>query len=97
MSGTGLPEHLAAGGPLTEDGGVGAIGEAVDGVDARQHLLHVVLVQLDGRPVTEKVVALLRAAVCPVRVGAPVLAQTSLQSEMKAHQYIQLGKLMPAA
>lgn len=55
----------------TEDGGVAAVGEAVERVLARQHRLYMVLVQVDGRAVAEEVVALLRAAVGPVRVGAP--------------------------
>lgn len=56
--------------PRTKNGGVAAVGETGDGVDARQDLLDVVLVQFDGVPVAEEVVAL-PCRGCPVGVGAP--------------------------
>ena len=55
---------------LTQDGGVILVGNAVYGVDAREDLLHVVLVQGDDIGVREEVVA--SSSCCgPVGVGAP--------------------------
>ena len=58
------------GSALTHDGGVGAVGDAGDGVDAREHGADVVLVELDGVGVREEVVAV-RGRRCPVGVCAP--------------------------
>ena len=56
---------------LTHDGGVGAVGDAGDGVDAREDGADVVLVQLDGVRIREEVVAV-RGCCRPVGVRAPV-------------------------
>ena len=56
---------------LTHDGGVGAVGDASDSVDARQHGADVVLVELNGVGVREEVVAV-RGRRRPVGVRAPV-------------------------
>ena len=55
---------------LTHDGGVGAVGDAGDGVDTREDGADVVLVQLDGVGVREEVVAV-RGCRRPVGVCAP--------------------------
>jgi hypothetical protein len=54
------PPVMRGEGPRTKDGGVAAVGLASDGIDAREHCLDVVLVQVDGVPVAEEVVALPR-------------------------------------
>ena len=69
------------GGVLTHDGGVVAVGDAGNGVDARQHGLHMVLVQLDGVGVRVEVVT----GECgrgPVGVGAPAGTCTTLSRHM---------------
>ena len=55
---------------LTHNGGVGAVGDTGDGVDAREDGADVVLVELDSVGVREEVVAV-RGRRRPVGVGAP--------------------------
>ncbi len=69
-------------GPRTEDGGVAAVCDARNSVDAREHCLDVVLVQVDGIPVAEEVITLPRCG-RPVGVRAP--ARTWLCWVSKRH------------
>ena len=55
---------------LTHDSGVGAVGDAGEGVDACKDGADVVLVKLDGIGVCEEVIAV-RGCRCPIGVCAP--------------------------
>lgn len=76
----------------THDGGVVAIGDASDSVDARQHRLHVVLVQLDGVGVRVEVVTGQRGC-GPVGVGAPAGTCATLSRHVAHPTMLTQGKL----